>query len=344
MRPACWPGTGASGFQASRAPLEVPGHACSYGTIAHRDSGPRRILSAAFLSVSARPKLRARACMSSPGSFGRAPDAGHPGVPYGVMIGSAARCSQVKLNRTIVTESTGRVSEELVKKGVLAGALIFGGALLLGFGLAPGPLSSTAEPVAVTSTTYPSVPAIAEARPAENVSEVVPAPSEDPEQHSRTELIPISVMIPRIGVTSDLVDLGLNPDRTIEVPSDYDTAGWYQHRAVPGEPGPGVILGHVDSYTGPAVFFQLSTLVPGDTVDVNRSDGSVARFAVSSVEQHGKGTDVFPTERVYGWTDDATLRLITCGGDFDRSSRSYADNVVVFADLIQIIPPERVIG
>lgn len=231
-----------------------------------------------------------------------------------------------------------------MKRGVPPGALIFGGALLLSFGLAPGPLNSTGEPVAVTSSTSAAVPTTAEGRPAENASEVVPAPSGTAEQHSRTKLLPTSVMIPRIGVTSDLVDLGLNPDRTIEVPSDYDTAGWYQHRAVPGEPGPGVILGHVDSHTGPAVFSELSMLVPGDTVDVKRSDGSVARFAVSSVEQHGKGVDVFPTERVYRWTDDATLRLITCGGDFDRSSRSYADNVVVFAELIRIIPAQRAIG
>lgn len=231
-----------------------------------------------------------------------------------------------------------------MKRGVMAGALVFGGILLLGFGLASGPLDSTGDLVSVTSTTSAAVPSAAEARPAENASEVVPAPSGTTEQSSTTELIPISVMIPRIGVTSDLVDLGLNPDRTIEVPSDYDTAGWYQHRAVPGEPGPGVILGHVDSYTGPAVFFELSTLVPGDTVDVKRSDGSIARFSVSSVEQHGKEVDVFPTERVYRWTDEATLRLITCGGDFDRSSRSYTDNVVVFADLIRVIPAERVLG
>ncbi|MEX1004913.1 MAG: class F sortase [Acidimicrobiia bacterium] len=237
-----------------------------------------------------------------------------------------------------------------MSRGVLAGALFFGGTLLLGFALAPGSLDSTGDTGVVSSTssstvpTVPTVPPVTDGRPAENASEVVPAPSETTDQHSRTNLVPIAVMIPRIGVTSDLVDLGLNVDRTIEVPSDYDIAGWYRHRAVPGEPGPGVILGHVDSYTGPAVFFELSTLVPGDTVDVKRSDGSVARFAVSSVEQHGKGVDVFPTERVYGWTDDATLRLITCGGDFDRSSRSYTDNVVVFADLIRLIPAERVIG
>src|SRR5665811_183946 len=219
-----------------------------------------------------------------------------------------------------------------MRRGMLAGALIVGGTLLLAFGLAPEPFSSAGYSAGVTSTTSAAVTTPAVGRPAENESEVVPAPSETAEPRARTKLIPISVMIPRIGVTSDLVDLGLNPDRTIEVPSDYDTAGWYRHRAVPGEPGPGVILGHVDSYTGPAVFFELSTLVPGDTVDVRRSDGSVARFSVSSVEQHGKRIDEFPTERVYAWTDDATLRLITCGGEFNRSSRSYEDNIVVFAD------------
>lgn len=234
---------------------------------------------------------------------------------------------------------------------VLAGALTLCGALLLVFALAPGPLGSAGDTVPVTSTSTASpvaetvAPSTTQAsRPPENESEAIPAPPEGADRPGAARLFPVSVSIPRIEVTSSLVDLGLNPDRTIEVPSDYDIAGWYEHRAVPGQPGPGVILGHVDSHEGPAVFFELSKLVPGDTIDVMRSDGSMARFAVSSVEQHAKSVEEFPTERVYAWTDEPTLRLITCGGDFDRSARSYQDNIVVFAELVRIIPAQHVVG
>jgi sortase (surface protein transpeptidase) len=90
-----------------------------------------------------------------------------------------------------------------------------------------------------------------------------------------------------------------------------------------------VVTGHVDSADGPAVFFRLRELVPGDEVLVDRADGTTARFTVTRVERHLK--DAFPTQAVYGPTADAQLRLVTCGGDFDRSARSYEDNVVVFA-------------
>ena len=145
---------------------------------------------------------------------------------------------------------------------------------------------------------------------------------------------PTVVRIPSIGVDSPLVDLGLNPDGTLEVPDDFSLAGWYVHRPVPGEPGPAVIAGHIDSKTGPAVFYKLPELAPGALVEVGRADGSVARFEVVTREQHDK--DSFPTERVYGPTQSSELRLITCGGDFDRSSGHYVDNVVVFARLLNV--------
>ncbi|RZU31718.1 class F sortase [Blastococcus saxobsidens] len=145
---------------------------------------------------------------------------------------------------------------------------------------------------------------------------------------------PVSVGIPSIDVTSELLRLDLNDDGTVEVPplEPDDKAGWYQRGPAPGAVGPAVILGHVDSAEhGPGIFFDLGALEPGDEVTVDRADGTVAVFAVDRVEVHPK--DEFPTIEVYGNTDDAQLRLITCGGDFDSAVRSYEDNVIAFATL-----------
>jgi sortase (surface protein transpeptidase) len=145
---------------------------------------------------------------------------------------------------------------------------------------------------------------------------------------------PVSVSIPAIGVTSDLMRLGLNDDGTVQVPplEREDRAGWYERGPAPGAIGPAVLLGHVDSAEfGPGVFFELGALEPGDAVEVARADGTVAQFTVDRVETHPK--DDFPTVDVYGNTDDAQLRLITCGGDFDSAARSYEDNVIVWATL-----------
>jgi sortase (surface protein transpeptidase) len=133
--------------------------------------------------------------------------------------------------------------------------------------------------------------------------------------------------------------LGLNDDGTVQVPplEREDRAGWYERGPAPGALGPAVILGHVDSAQyGPGVFFDLGAVQPGDTVEVARADGSVVAFVVDRVEVHPK--EEFPTIDVYGNTDDSQLRLITCGGDFDSSARSYEDNVIVFATLAGIRP------
>jgi hypothetical protein len=145
---------------------------------------------------------------------------------------------------------------------------------------------------------------------------------------------PTRIDIPAIGVASGLVDLGLNPDGSVEVPplAKDSTAGWYGDSPTPGELGPSLILGHVDSAEyGPAVFFRLGDLRAGDQVSVTRADGTIAVFTVDRVASYPKNS--FPTLEVYGNTDRAELRLITCGGDFDASSRNYLDNIVVFASL-----------
>jgi sortase (surface protein transpeptidase) len=139
-------------------------------------------------------------------------------------------------------------------------------------------------------------------------------------------------VIPTIGVSSGLLRLGMNADRTVQVPSSFGTAGWYTGSAVPGDAGrPAVILGHVDSRSGPAVFYRLKALRPGDDVWVQRSDGTWIRFTVNRVGEFPK-TD-FPTRLVYAPQPGTTLRLVTCGGRFDPSTGHYVDNIVVFATL-----------
>jgi hypothetical protein len=140
---------------------------------------------------------------------------------------------------------------------------------------------------------------------------------------------PVRIEIPSIGVDAPIVPLGLNPDRTLAVPSDFGDAGWWTGGPRPGERGPAVIVGHVDSYTGPAVFFRIDDLPPGARIAVVRRDGTRARFVVLGSERYPKQR--FPTARVYGRTRDAQLRLITCSGVFDRASGHYLDNTVVYA-------------
>lgn len=154
--------------------------------------------------------------------------------------------------------------------------------------------------------------------------------------------VPVSIAIPAIGVHSALLDLGLNPTGTIEVPPLGSTpqtneAAWFGGSPTPGSVGPSVIEGHIDSaYQGPSVFFELGALVPGDTVDVTLADGAVAVFTVTGVRQYSKAS--FPTGVVYGNTDFAALRLITCGGTFDTTTHQYLSNTVVFASLTSSQP------
>jgi hypothetical protein len=140
---------------------------------------------------------------------------------------------------------------------------------------------------------------------------------------------PVWLSVPAIGVRTRLVDLGLNRNGTLQVPTSTTVAGWFTGSPRPGAVGPAVIAGHVDSRTGPAIFFWLRTLHPGQRIYVGRADGTLAVFTVTSVRMYGK--DEFPTAAVYGPVPDAELRLITCGGIFDASLGSYLSNVVVFA-------------
>ncbi|MGW4483652.1 class F sortase [Amycolatopsis sp. NPDC004368] len=145
---------------------------------------------------------------------------------------------------------------------------------------------------------------------------------------------PVSLDIPKIGARSTLVPLGLNADNTVQVPplSTPLQAGWYEYSPTPGERGPAVVLGHVDGNKHEGIFFRLKDMAPGDDVSIARADGTTAHFVVTRVDQVPK--DVFPSDAVYGDTPDSELRLITCGGVFDRSAHNYVDNVIVYARLV----------
>jgi sortase (surface protein transpeptidase) len=183
-----------------------------------------------------------------------------------------------------------------------------------------GLLAGVAGTAGLVALVSPGAPGPAAASPSTAVS---------PASVAAERAAPVRVRVPAIGVDSELLRLGTDAAGVLVPPDDPDRAGWFPGGAVPGDVGPAVVAGHVDSVEGPAVFARLRELTPGDEVVVDRQDGTTARFTVTGVGRHPK--DDFPTEAVYGPTPRAELRLVTCGGDFDRSRGSYEDNVVVFA-------------
>ena len=146
---------------------------------------------------------------------------------------------------------------------------------------------------------------------------------------------PVSVAIPAIGVNTNLIELGLGPGHTLQVPpltqAGAQEAGWYDLGPAPGQLGPAVIAGHVDSDDGPGAFFRLGALRPGDRINVTRADGTVALFRVDAVDDYSK--DSFPTQQVYGPVSYAGLRVITCGGSFNFQTHHYLSNIVIYATL-----------
>jgi sortase (surface protein transpeptidase) len=140
---------------------------------------------------------------------------------------------------------------------------------------------------------------------------------------------PVSLTIPLIGVKTNLITLGLAAGGSMQVPSTSTVAGWFTGSPRPGAVGSSIIVGHVDSKTGPGIFYRLPELKRGDGIYVKRSDGTTAEFRVTEVQEFPK--DHFPTETVYGPTPDAELRLITCGGTFDSVTGHYLSNIIVYA-------------
>jgi Sortase domain len=191
---------------------------------------------------------------------------------------------------------------------------------------------SSAKPVAVAAVRQIRFPPATGVAPSPTTAHVSGGVSVDlsgsPTRAAPTVGIPTKIDIPTLGVHAAVVALGRNPDGSLQVPQRFDTVGWYTETSRPGDPGPAVLAGHVDSYQGAAVFFRLNQLRPGDLVTV-WSDTGPKRFRVESMASFAK--DKFPVDAVFGPVPDTALRLVTCGGSFDRAKGSYRDNIVIYA-------------
>jgi LPXTG-site transpeptidase (sortase) family protein len=196
--------------------------------------------------------------------------------------------------------------------------LCAGGASVAAFGL----LDSTPADAGATYT------------PA-SVTTAPPRLSHDPRAKPLARSVPVGIRIPGIGVDAPVMEVGTNADGTVQVPplDVHNLTGWYRYGPAPGQRGPAVILGHVDSLTGISVFYYLKDLHAGDKVYVRLADGKVATFAVDGVQKVDK--DAFPTASIYGKAGYPSLRLITCGGPFDKATGHYVDNIIVYAHLIK---------
>lgn len=140
---------------------------------------------------------------------------------------------------------------------------------------------------------------------------------------------PVRIRVPAVRINAPIHPLGVDRGGVLQPPSRNEIAGWWRAGPEPGENGPAVVAGHVDSAWGPAVFFRLSSLRAGTQVFIDRADGSTAVFTLYKVERHPK--DAFPTDSVYGPTPGSELRLITCGGRFDDAGGRYLANIIAFA-------------
>jgi hypothetical protein len=216
---------------------------------------------------------------------------------------------------------------------VVGAVLLVAGAIALVVGLraqqhAPRPPASAASPVAVVPSVSPT-----SATPPGTETSAAPSPATQGPVLARS--VPTHLSIPSIGVESDLRQIGLDASGQIQTPPLVrdSHAYWLTVSPTPGQLGPATIIGHVDSAAyGPGVFFRLGALRQRDMISVSRADGTVAVFEVERVVEYPKAQ--FPTHAVYGNTDNAALRLITCGGIFDPSAHSYESNIVVYASLV----------
>ena len=163
-----------------------------------------------------------------------------------------------------------------------------------------------------------------------------PDPAEEGEsatgEQAQHASAPYRLQIPSIGVDAPVLPMGLESNGELEVPEGAEETGWWRGGTAPGRPGPAVLVGHRDSTVGPAVFYDLPSLQAGAIVVVSDREGHSYRYRVDRVERHPR--DAFPTQRVYGDTAGPTLRLLTCGGDYDPDD-GYQDNVVVFASALR---------
>lgn len=211
---------------------------------------------------------------------------------------------------------------------VLVGVVALGAVLLPAH--RPVPVVEAALPRSDPAAAWPSTgPIIGSSTAAEPADPGTPLPRS----------APVRLQVPAVGIDTDLVELGLIAEGSLEVPTAGFPAGWFTGAPTPGQTGPAVLVGHVDHGGAPAVFFRLHELRLRDEISVTRADGAVVVFAVQRVDQVPK--DAFPTDEVYGDIDHSGLRLITCGGSIDRSTGHYRDNVVAYADLVRVVPAPR---
>jgi sortase (surface protein transpeptidase) len=199
-------------------------------------------------------------------------------------------------------------------------------ATLVGVFLVYHSLNSSGTDIAVGAPSPPAAAAAAAAPPSATTAPPATGLSMPPS-------VPTNLSIPRIGVNAPFTALNMDASGVLQPPpeNNRNLVGWYQGGVTPGELGNAIVAGHVDTTTGPAVFFLLSFLKKGDTAAITRADGTVATFQVDSVQTFSKGA--FPDQEVYGDTPDAELRIITCGGAYDHKTKDYEANVVVFAHL-----------
>ncbi len=214
----------------------------------------------------------------------------------------------------------------------LALVVVAGGAAVAGAATrrSPAPASSSSSP-----SSSPSSPSKSPSKSASKSSSSAPSAAAGAAAGFRSPrtyaavAAPVRVRIPAIGVDAPVVNLGLDPDGAVAAPDGFQEVGWYEGGPRPGQPGPAVLLGHVDSERGAAVFYRLATLPPGAQVLVDRADGTTARFRIKGRMQVAKSQ--FPSDLVYAPTLTPSLRLVTCGGDFDTATGHYRDNVVLTA-------------
>lgn len=204
---------------------------------------------------------------------------------------------------------------------LLSAAMLSAGLLAAGAGTAGLVAARSSSAPAVRLAAQPSPVAVPSGPTVGPVSLSVPQPTPKP----------VWLTIPAIGVKAPITNLRLNRNGTLQVPKTTTVVGWYTGSPRPGATGSAVIAGHVDSRTGPGVFFWLRKMHRGERIYVKRADGTLAVFTVTAVQVYNKSN--FPTAMVYGAVPDAELRLITCGGTFDYARRSYLSNVVVSARL-----------
>ncbi|MGK4583414.1 class F sortase [Kitasatospora sp. HPMI-4] len=223
-------------------------------------------------------------------------------------------------------------SQRLLRWSMCAAAL---GALVI-YQSVDQRMVSVRPPAAVAGHAAPSAAASPAAPPAAPVSPAANAPGAPAAGNAAPALgrsKPTRIRIPQLSIEAPFTELGLDAAGALEVPpaDNPNLVGWYREGPTPGERGTSVLAGHVDTTKGAAVFLMLYTLAPGNTVEITRADGTVAVFAVDAVKTYPK--NAFPDNEVYADTPDAQLRLITCGGMYDRKLKDYTENIVAFAHL-----------